>query len=219
MIISDLKRKALNRLSGNWTPAVLIILINTAITFAINFIGSKDEVMEFDNGFKLAITTTTPLGYILSVLALPLAYGVIIFFINLARDKEFGVSDLFKGYKEFGRVFVANLLIGLFILLWSLLFIIPGIIAAFSYSMTFYIMIDNPNMSVSEAIKVSKEMMKGHKGEHFVFCLSFIGWIILGLLTCGIGTLWVAPYMQTANVFFYEEVKAEYEMRKGSVQI
>ena len=92
--------------------------------------------------------------------------------------------------------------------LWSLLLIIPGIVASFAYSMTFFIMADNPNLSANDAIRVSKEMMKGHKAELFWLELSFLGWILLGFLSFGIGFLWIWSYIYTAKAIFYHEIRA-----------
>jgi uncharacterized membrane protein len=102
---------------------------------------------------------------------------------------------------------------GIFIALWTCLFILPGIVKAFSYAMTPFILEDRPELSANEAIDLSRAMMKGHKFDLFYLYLGFIGWALLCLLTLGIGFLWLAPYMQSAEAAFYEEVKAEYAER------
>ena len=102
-----------------------------------------------------------------------------------------------------------------FFFLWSLLFIIPGIIKLFSYAMTPYILEEHPELSANDAIDRSRAMMKGHKFDLFWLLLSFIGWFILTLLTLGIGGLWLQPYMQTSVAGFYEDVKADYEANGG----
>ena len=99
----------------------------------------------------------------------------------------------------------------------ALLFIIPGIIKAFSYAMTPYILEENPELSANDAIDHSRAMMKGHKFDLFWLYLSFIGWFILCILTLGIGFLWLTPYMETSVAAFYEDVKADYEMNGGLV--
>ena len=105
----------------------------------------------------------------------------------------------------------------IFIALWSLLFLIPGIIKMFSYAMTPYILEENPELTAGEAIDRSRAMMKGHKFDLFWLYLSFIGWFFLGFLTLGIGMLWISPYLETAQAAFYEEVKADYEINGGLV--
>ncbi len=97
-----------------------------------------------------------------------------------------------------------------YILLWTLLLIIPGIIAGLSYSMVYFILAENPTISPMDAIRQSKEMMYGHKTEMFMLSLSFIGWCLLGVLSLGIGFLWIGSYMQTSMAIFYQELKAEH---------
>jgi uncharacterized membrane protein len=108
-------------------------------------------------------------------------------------------------------------LVMLFTFLWSLLFIIPGIVKCFSYSMTPFILEEHPELGANEAIDHSRAMMKGHKFDLFWLYLSFIGWGILCIPTLGIGTFWLIPYMQTAQASFYEDVKADYEVNGGLV--
>ena len=95
----------------------------------------------------------------------------------------------------------------IFILLWTLLLIIPGIIATYSYAMTFFIIADDPQAGALEAIGRSKEMMRGHRWKLFCLFLRFIGWSLLCLLTFGIGFLWLTPYMQTSLAHFYDDVR------------
>ena len=95
---------------------------------------------------------------------------------------------------------------GVYVFLWALLFVIPGIIATYSYAMTSYILAENPELTASEAIDMSKEMMEGNRFRLFCLHMSFIGWAILCVFTFGIGYLWLAPYMQAAQAAFYREV-------------
>ena len=106
-------------------------------------------------------------------------------------------------------------LVMLFTFLWSLLFIIPGIVKCFSYSMTPFILEEHPELGANEAIDHSRAMMKGHKFDLFWLILSFIGWGFLCLFTFGIGYLWLVPYMDTSISAFYEDVKADYEVNGG----
>lgn len=122
------------------------------------------------------------------------------------RKKE----AMFSGFQDdkFGRSIGGIVLMYVFIWLWSLLFIIPGIVMMFSYSMTPFIISDSKNLSAGQAIKLSKEITRGYKGELFVFYLSYIGWGILAGLTFGLlGIFYVAPYMLTAFGGYYEELK------------
>ncbi len=103
----------------------------------------------------------------------------------------------------------------IFIFLWTLLLIIPGIIKSYSYAMTPYILEENPELTANEAIDRSRYMMRGHKFDLFWLQLSFIGWFLLALLTAGIGFFWFIPYYETSQSAFYEEVKADYALNGG----
>ena len=113
---------------------------------------------------------------------------------------------MFKIFANYGRTFTVALLTNIFTLLWTLLLIIPGIIKGYSYAMTYYIAQDNPELGADECINKSITLMNGHKMDLFLLDLSFIGWLLLGVLSCGIGLLWVIPYMQTSRAIFYEEL-------------
>ena len=102
--------------------------------------------------------------------------------------------------------FILFLLEGLYIFLWTLLLIVPGIIASYRYAMAPFILAENPDMTPSEAIDASKEMMDGHKWELFCLDFSFFGWLLLNVLTLGLGSLVLNPYMNAARAAFYREV-------------
>ena len=109
------------------------------------------------------------------------------------------------------------LLVAVFTLLWSLLLYIPGIIKAISYSMSFYILAENPEMSAREALNESKKIMHGHKMDYFVLALSFIPWILLVMITFGIAAIWVAPYMQLTITNFYHSIKTKKDTQAADV--
>ena len=136
-------------------------------------------------------------------------------------DIELKTEDLFHGFKEFGRSISVYLLQSLYIALWSLLLIVPGIIKACSYSMTMCIANDNKELSAKECIAKSTEMMDGHKWEYFCLVCSYIGWLLLCVLTFGILSIWVLPKMQQAIYLFYLKVsgigeRIEDELENGS---
>ncbi len=125
-----------------------------------------------------------------------------------ASERKNDLSLLFNGFtKNTGANILAGLLTVIFTFLWTLLFIIPGIVKAYSYSMTYYILCDHPEYTATEAIKESQRIMRGNKARAFILDLSFIGWQIVGVLCCGIGTLWVTPYIQATKAQLYEEIK------------
>ncbi len=121
------------------------------------------------------------------------------------------LSDSMIGFNSFVRNFLAYVLVVIFVILWMILLIVPGIIAAYAYALTFFILADDPSISALNAIKKSKEMMRGNKWKLFCLFLRFIGWMILALCTFGVGFLWLMPYMQMTLVKFYEDVKAGYQ--------
>lgn len=136
----------------------------------------------------------------------PMLLGVTIFSLALARKQEADVSQIFLGFNDFLRALVTYLLMMLFILLWGLLLIIPGVIASLAYSQVFYILAEDKNIKPMDALRKSKAIMEGHKGELFRLGLQFLGWFLLSILTLGIGLLWVLPYFQTTMVLFYDKI-------------
>ena len=165
-----------------------------------------------------AIQATTeffPLAGLLSlIISGPMAVGIAVFSINISRNQDAKLEQIFQGFNNFGTSTGAYLLMILFILLWSLLLIIPGIIAALPYSMTFYIIADDNSIGAMEAINKSKKMMDGYKWKYFCLGLRFIGWSLLCILTLGIGFLWLLPYMQVSVVKFYDDIKENHIMPK-----
>ena len=139
----------------------------------------------------------------------PLEYGMAYIFLKQARDHQpVQMGDMFRGFQDdFGGTFLIGLMTSLFTFLWSLLFVIPGIVKAYAYSMAYYIKLDHPDYGWNACITASRQLMNGHKWEKFVLDLSFLGWIIVGSLCLGVGTLWVTPYMEAANAQFYEYVR------------
>jgi uncharacterized membrane protein len=140
----------------------------------------------------------------------PFLLGATFFSLNLARKQDTRVEVLFEGFKDFGRALGTYLLMILYIILWTLLLVIPGIIKAISYSQTFYILAEDKSIGAEEALKKSLTMMDGYKMKYFVLGLSFIGWILLSILTLGIGFLWLIPYMQVTFANFHIELKENY---------
>ena len=123
--------------------------------------------------------------------------------------KDIDVGDLFKDYSKFSDVILYNLVTGILTLLGTLLFIVPGIMISYSYTLGNFIMIDEPDISFEDAMKKSKEMMKGHRWELFKLDFSFAGWFILSIFTLGILTAWIQPRMYTAHMVFYARLKKE----------
>lgn len=134
----------------------------------------------------------------------PMVLGYAMFAISIFRKRETSPAEVFYGFERFGKAFGLYIVMSIFIILWSLLLIIPGIIAAFRYSLCFYILADHPEMGIMEALNESKRMMKGNKWKMFCLNLSFIGWGILCVFTLGIGFIWLLPYMEVSIIAFYD---------------
>ena len=203
--ITNYKNRALSALENKWGNFV-------AITFVYGLIMGITQVLSGDKDSPAILHL---IGLVLFILALPLTWGYQSLFLGAVRGGEATAKDLFEGYNKelFSRVLTTTLLYYVYVLLWSLLLLIPGCIKAYSYAMTPYILKDNPEMKNNAAIEESMRMMDGHKLELFLLDLSFIGWALLSLLTCGIGFLWLTPYMNMARVNFYEDLK------KASVEV
>ncbi|MGN0036494.1 MAG: DUF975 family protein [Bacteroidaceae bacterium] len=192
---STFRREARGVLSGQWGLAALCMFITCVLSVLVSFVSM--------------------VGWALSILLLPLNYGLALLFLRLYRGTSIEIPTLLEGFNDYGRIFCTLFLQGLYTVLWSLLLIVPGIIKAYSYAMTPYILADYPELKNNAAIEKSMRMMDGHKMKLFLLDLSFIGWILLSFLTLGIGFLFLSPYMTTAHVAFYEDLKAEQPMLKA----
>lgn len=186
---AQIRAIARGSLSGSWAKGVIVGLIYSVIA-----------------GLVSSIPYIGWIGAIL--LAGPLILGVYMFFVRLGRGEQPSVATMFDGFNRFVPAFQLYVLIQVFVLLWSLLLIIPGIIASLRYSQAFFIMQDDPHISATDALNASKEMMIGHKGRLFVLHLSFIGWALLCVLTFGIGFLWLYPYILASQAAFYQDLKS-----------
>ena len=218
---SELRAQARERLEGQWGTFVLmtfLMLVIQTILQIPGYIGSLLEVLSPEN--VLASLSFSNISNILSLLALPLSWGLTVSLLRNHREESVDLENLFDGFRSgrYTRVFCALFLVNLFTFLWALLLIIPGIMKAFSYALTPYIIMDEPELTARQAITRSCEIMEGRRWKLFCLYLSFIGWGILSLLTFGIGFLWLAPYMNASIAAFYEDARAEYEAENSIEQ-
>lgn len=208
----EYKNAALAALKGNWAPAVVATIVYLVIVLAIS--GGQSGVEMLLPSTPAVLGSVFGAGLLLSILVL---YPMEIGYANSTRvlyedgDNKL-TSNIFNiGFKNYLHNVWGYFLMMVFVLLWSLLLFIPGIIMAFAYAMTPYILVENPEMKAIDAIRKSRSMMKGHKFDLFYLELSFIGWILLSILTLGIGLLWLVPYMETSIAAFYNDLKVEAE--------
>lgn len=137
----------------------------------------------------------------------PMMVGYVLFCMKIMDQRVGDYNMLFAGFKNFAQTMVAGLLYMLILVVGTILLIVPGIIAACGLSMTFVIMAENYNVSGVDALKMSWNMMMGHKWEYFCLCFRFIGWLLLNILTLGILGLWIQPWMQMSTINFYRDLK------------
>ena len=197
--------QAREALSGRWGLAVGTYFVYVLIISALST-GATFQASPLAAGKTLIFSS----NILLLLLGGAFALGISTFSLAIARKTEAKFEMLFSGFKNYGKSLGLYLLQALFILLWMLLLIVPGIIAAISYSMSFFILSDDPNIRAMDAIKKSKKMMNGYKWKFFCLGCRFIGWCILGILSLFIGFLWIVPYIHISYAKFYEDVKAQY---------
>ena len=195
---SELKQNAKNQLKNNWGLAIGIIIVCTLISCIPNLLVEINDE-------SLAIAIIIPI--ITLVITGPLTIGQCRFFINLANRSNPKFSDLWYGFNNILKAIGVTLLVGVIVFIGTILLIIPGIILSFMYSQVYYIMTENPEMSIIDCLKESSRIMKGHKMDLFVLELSFLGWIILTGITFGIAGLYVLPYYSATLTNFYLEIK------------
>ena len=190
-----LMRASREALRGKWGIAILTFFIYTLLTTTSGTMRT--------HGSYLTISSTLTL-----IIGGPLALGAAIFSLSISRGKEARLEEIFQGFNNFGTALVTYLLLLLYIFLWTLLLIVPGIIAALGYSLTFYILADDQSIKPQDALKKSKSKMDGHKEKLIYLWLRFLLLAILCILTLGIGFLWLIPYVHVTMAKFYDDVRA-----------
>jgi uncharacterized membrane protein len=225
---AELKRSAKGMLAAAKPSPISVGLVYLAITVVFSLLSAKlmgmnltendlEQIMRHIQNGNLEYAMTylseykpSTSSYIidlaLQIVSLMVGTGFTIFALNTIRGTGACYGNLLDGFGIFFRVILLEILAGLFVVLWSLLLIVPGIIAAYRYRMAMYILIDHPEMSVMACLRESKRLMKGHKWELFVLDLSFIGWEILSNLTI-IGwavSIYTTPYFALTYALYYE---------------
>jgi len=199
---AELKRYAKNQLRGKWGLAVGSTIVVLLIQLAFNIISRFTE----DNIAVFILFTLVSM-----IISTVMSIGMCRFSLNYAyEDKEPELKDIFSGFPIILKVVGLSILLGLIVIVGTILLIIPGIIFSFMFSQSYYILADDNSKSIIQCLKESAAMMKGYKFKYFVLSLSFLGWIILGMIPLGIGLLWVVPYMNVTVASFYLKVKNNY---------
>lgn len=165
------------------------------------------ELFQYLPRLSLPPVAITFISIVISLVSAILGTGYILYTMNVRKGLETPYATLFDGFLFAGKVILLQIVMGIFVFLWSLLFIIPGIVAGYRYRFALYNLCDNPSIGVMEALNMSKAQTRGHKWELFVLDLSFIGWSILCSLTLGILSIWIMPYMQQTDIGYFEAIK------------
>lgn len=215
----EYKNAALDALKGNWPKAVIVTIIYLAVAVLASGGRLVDVLPNVNQALQIVGAGATLLLTILVLVPLEIGYANAFRFLYQNADDNLTPNFFNITLNQYVHLIWGGLLVGIKTVLWSLLLIIPGIIKAFAYAMTPFILVDEPELSASEAIARSEQMMKGHKFDLFYLYLSFIGWFFLSILTIGIGFLWLYPYTETAVAAFYQSLKEEQAWVAGEPQI
>ena len=229
----DIRSKARALLSGKWLMAVIAGFLASVLgaiggggSLDLNFstedsgdgeigqlISNLDIPEEIIGALITIISAVVLLGVFYSLISFVIgsvvSVGYAQFNLDLVDERDVSVGTLFSRFGQWKTAIIARLMVSIRVMLWSLLFVIPGIIASYDYAMVSFVLADNPEMSYRDALEESKRLMLGNRWRLFCLEISFIGWAILSLFTLGIGSLFLVPYTQTSHAVFYRDIKAE----------
>ncbi|RHW42043.1 DUF975 family protein [Neobacillus notoginsengisoli] len=221
MKISSLKKDALASLRGHWGVAILLGIISFGLYSFIPVIAEIIATGGFSEWFSAdnAPVHAQTLSWILSIALSPILYSFYWAMLDMRRGQTVPVGRLFNVFS--GPLYLKTvglyLLTTIYTILWALLLIVPGIIKGIAYSQAYFILKDNPNIVINDAITQSRQLMDGYKGKYFLMTLSFIGWSFLALLTFGIGFIWLAPYFTATLASFYQSLIEEKNMETTQI--
>lgn len=197
-----LLKKALKTLHGKWGVAIAVTLVYNIIVHGSNWYG--DGIPLFSGLHGLASL----------ILGGALTLGFSTFLLAYVRNRKPKFAQLFQSFGRFWMVLGTFLLLIIRIILWTLLLIVPGIIAILRYAFVFYLLADKKASGTKDAFEKSKTLMNGNKKRLFALYLEFLGWFVLSIITVGIGFIWTAPYWHTTFTHFYEEITASTRKKK-----
>ena len=200
----------------------LIYLVLTAVLNGVNsYMIPSDQLVIFTGDRFIRVSEYLPFSHppfpafavlfvsvLVWLLSSVLAAGWVLYHQGVRRGQTMPYSSLFDGFGFTGKIILLHLVMGLFVFLWTLLLVIPGIIAIYRYRFALYNLCENPEMGVMEAIRLSKQQTMGFKLDLFVLDLTFIGWGILCGLTLGILSIWIRPYIQQTDLAYFDAIRA-----------
>lgn len=228
MEAKTIRARARANLAGNWGVSIAIALVAALLggmIAGVTFLPSVNDKIPvsfpllqeiadtLNRGIRIGRFTFSfrsgIFGFAAFLIGGVLQIGYADFLLKQHDGQEVGFSDLFSKFDYFGTGFAQHFLRGLYVALWGMLLIIPGIIKSYAYAMTPFLLAENPNLTASQAITLSKELMDGHKSELFILELTFLGWDILAALTLNLGNIALNPYKNAAYAAFYREIQAK----------
>ena len=209
----EIKELAKSKIKGNlWKLLWPMLAISLVEGLLSSIFTPKGATVDYTNLNATASTPQMPVGNALIILLIGIICGIAMiaykkYVLNFAREGKCEFKDILGCMKEkWLNIILSEILVGILVFLASMLFVIPGIILAFAYSMVTYLVVDT-NLGATDAMKESRRMMKGYKMDYFVFCLSFIGWGLLVPFTLGLLLIWLTPYMEVAEAIYYDKLK------------
>lgn len=188
----------------------VILMVLSGVQFILDFWGNIIGTGSSVNTGEASTYIVSSLVFfvIYLVISTILQFGYSSYCLKVAnRDGSMSYGDLFSSVRYLLKAIGLTLMISVFVLLWCILLVIPGIIAAYRYSQAIFIMVEDPNKGIMQCIHESKEMMAGHKMEYFILELSFFFWMLLGGVTCGLAYIYVYPYMTVTFANYYNQLK------------
>ncbi|MEE1352300.1 MAG: DUF975 family protein [Acutalibacteraceae bacterium] len=234
MSASDCRLRARSGLNGHWGEAVLTTFVAhlmgaTIISYSSGVSTASSMKAKFDpqqrsqvfqslthafgNGTEAVVQFVMVVSLIFAIISLIFGGAANLGLVEYNKNLQLGyvakIDDLFSRFHDFANAFFTNVIVDIVVFLFSMLFVIPGIIAGYAYSMTFFVLHDRPDMKPTEAMHTSRLLMRGHKMDLFLLELSFLGWAILSVLTLGIGFLFLHPYWVQAKTVFYLDITGQ----------
>lgn len=201
---------------------LIFMLILAALSLAEDYVGANEGVWVQVGDMEILFRSSylfshpafpTPVVLFVSVfvwlLGCVLSAGWILYHLGVRQGKVMPYDTLFEGFSFAGKIILLNVLMGVFVFLWACLFIVPGIIAAYRYRFALYNLCENPELGVMDALSMSKQQTRGYKLDLFVLDVTFLGWNLLCVLTAGILSIWITPYIQQTDLGYFEAIKAE----------
>ena len=231
---SNIKSFARTAFHSQWGIAILVSLFTGIFTLASDAISTVSQIVAnpekylalfdkdllnkiidfYNDNYRIFLIVSLAISLFLTIIK----YGEYKVFTDVVEGKDASFSSVFDGFLYPVKAVAANAYVLILVIMWTLLFIIPGFVAAIKYSMTYYIIAENPDVPITDAVDMSKNMMEGHKLDYVMLILSFIPWLLLIIITFGLASIYVTPYMNTAYAQFYVMVRDEYNMGNEEVR-